>query len=61
VAETTDASAAAGVEVPGPIIFQLRTDSDCTPFVEEACKKAKQNLNTVSKVQGREEFAETHI
>ncbi|KAK8898529.1 Dynein heavy chain 5, axonemal [Tritrichomonas musculus] len=44
-----------------PVIFLLSPGSDPTPLVEEACKRAKKELNTVSMGQGREEFAENFI
>ena len=44
-----------------PIIFLLSPGSDPTPLVEEAAKRAKKELNTVSMGQGREEFAENFI
>ncbi|KAH0792655.1 Dynein heavy chain family protein [Histomonas meleagridis] len=44
-----------------PIIFLLSPGADPTPLVEEAARKAKQTLNTISMGQGREEFAENFI
>ena len=44
-----------------PVIFLLSPGSDPTPLVEEAAKRAKKELNTVSMGQGREEFAENFI
>ena len=44
-----------------PVIFLLSPGSDPTPLVEEAARKAKLPLNSVSMGQGREEFAEAFI
>ena len=44
-----------------PVIFLLSPGSDPTPLIEEAARKAKKELNTVSMGQGREEFAENFI
>ena len=44
-----------------PVIFLLSPGSDPTPLVEEAARKAKVQLNSVSMGQGREEFAEAYI
>ncbi|OHT09327.1 Dynein heavy chain family protein [Tritrichomonas foetus] len=44
-----------------PVIFLLSPGSDPTPLIEEAARKAKKELNTVSMGQGREEFADNFI
>jgi dynein heavy chain len=44
-----------------PVIFLLSAGSDPTPLIEEAARRAKKELNTVSMGQGREEFAENFI
>jgi dynein heavy chain len=44
-----------------PVIFLLSAGSDPTPLIEEAAKRVKKELNTVSMGQGREEFAENFI
>lgn len=44
-----------------PVIFLLSAGSDPTPLIEEAAKRAKKELKTVSMGQGREEFAENFI
>jgi dynein heavy chain len=43
------------------VIFLLSSRSDPTPLVEEAGRRAKKELHTVSIGQGREEFAENFI
>ncbi|KAK8835297.1 Dynein heavy chain 5, axonemal [Tritrichomonas musculus] len=44
-----------------PVIFLLSPGSDPTPLIEDAARRAKKELNTVSMGQGREEFAENFI
>jgi dynein heavy chain len=44
-----------------PVIYLLSPGSDPTPLVEEAAKKAKMELHSISMGQGREEIAEATI
>jgi dynein heavy chain len=44
-----------------PVIFLVSADSDPTPLIEEAARRAKKELSTVSMGQALEEFAENFI